>query len=256
MTSDLTLTQAAQLALQCLDLTSLNDADTSDDIRALCLRAQTRFGPVAAVCVWPRFVALARSLLPSEIRVAAVANFPAGALDVALALADVKTIVDAGGDEVDVVLPYHALMQGQTSQCADFLEQVRAACGALTLKVIIESGELKSTALIAQATQLALAAGANFIKTSTGKTPVSATLEAATVMLQQIAVSSHASAGFKASGGIRSVPEAKAYLDLAGNTLGQSALTAQRFRFGASGLLKDIEAVLAGESSSKISSAY
>ena len=256
MTTDLNLTQAAKLALQCLDLTSLNGADASDDIRALCQRAQTRYGPVAAVCVWPRFVALARSLLPSEIRVAAVANFPAGALDVALALADVKTIVDAGGDEVDVVLPYHALMQGHATECADFLAQVRAACGSLTLKVIIESGELQSPVLIAQATQLALAAGADFIKTSTGKTPVSATLEAATVMLQQIAVSSHASAGFKASGGIRSVPEAMAYLDLAANTLGEPALTAKRFRFGASGLLKDIEAVLAGESSTTVSSAY
>jgi deoxyribose-phosphate aldolase len=106
MPSTLTLSEAAHLALQCLDLTSLNDADTPADIEALCKRAQTRFGPVAAVCVWPRFVAQARSLLPASIPVAAVANFPAGELDVALALADVKTIVEAGGNEVDVVLPY------------------------------------------------------------------------------------------------------------------------------------------------------
>ena len=219
-------------------------------------RAQTRFGPVAAVCVWPRFVALARSLLPVGIRVAAVANFPAGALDMPQALADVKTIVDAGGDEVDVVLPFRALMQGQTPAVVDFLAQVRAACGPLTLKVIIESGELKSPDWISKATQLALAAGADFVKTSTGKTPVSATLEAATVMLQQIAASGSSHAGFKASGGIRSVPEAKAYLDLAANVLGQHALTAQRFRFGASGLLKDIEAVLDGQASNRVSGAY
>jgi deoxyribose-phosphate aldolase len=256
MPNTVPLIDAARLALQCLDLTSLNDADTPADIAALCQRAQTRFGPVAAVCVWPRFVAQARGLLPASIRVAAVANFPAGALDVALALADVKAIKDAGGDEVDVVLPYRALMQGQAQECADFLQQVREASRPLALKVIIESGVLASPELIAQATQLALAAGADFVKTSTGKTPVSATPDAATVMLREIAASDSPTAGFKASGGIRSVPDAKIYLDMATATLGAGALTASRFRFGASGLLTDIEAVLAGEASAPCSSAY
>ena len=256
MPHTLPLPEVARIALQCLDLTSLNDADSPADIAALCQRAQTGFGPVAAVCVWPRFVAQARSLLPASIRVAAVANFPAGALDVALALADVKAIKDAGGDEVDVVLPYRALMQGQVTECADFLQQVREASRPLALKVIIESGVLASPALIAQATRLALAAGANFVKTSTGKTAVSATTEAATVMLREIAANGLPTAGFKASGGIRSVPDAKVYLDMAAATLGANALTATRFRFGASGLLNDIEAVLAGESSAPSSSAY
>jgi deoxyribose-phosphate aldolase len=255
-TPPLTLTEAARLALQCLDLTSLNDSDTATDIDDLCQRAQTRFGPVAAVCVWPRFVARARSRLPASIQVAAVANFPAGALDAALALADVKTIVDAGGNEVDVVLPYRALMNGQAKECADFLLQVRAASRPLTLKVIIESGVLAAPERIAQATQLALAAGADFVKTSTGKTPVSATLEAATVMLRQIAESGQESVGFKASGGIRSVQEAKVYLALVASTLGNAALTSRRFRFGASGLLNDIEAVLDGEASAPTASAY
>jgi len=256
MTQELTLPDAARLALQCLDLTSLNDGDMPADIEALCKRAQTRFGPVAAVCVWPRFVAQARELLPPTIRVAAVANFPAGALDIALALRDVKAITSAGGDEVDVVLPYRALMQGQSIACADFLAEVRKACGPLTLKVIIESGVLVDHDLIAKATQLALSAGANFVKTSTGKTRVSATLDAATVMLDEIAASGLPDAGFKASGGIRSVAEAKAYLALAAHTLGMEALTPQRFRFGASGLLTDIDAVLAGRASAPGTSAY
>ncbi len=256
MTSDMTMTETARLALQCLDLTSLNDADSAHDMEALCQRAQSAFGPVAAVCVWPRFVSLARSRLPSHIRVAAVANFPAGALDVAQALADIQAIVDAGGDEVDMVLPYRALMQGQHAAVADFLAQVRTACGPLTLKIIIESGELQSPTLITDATQLALAAGADFVKTSTGKTAKSATLEAAALMLQQIAASKNANAGFKASGGIRSVADAKAYLELAGAILGQDALAPQRFRFGASGLLTDIEAVLAGQSSNNVNGAY
>jgi deoxyribose-phosphate aldolase len=256
MPKNLSPSEVARLALQCLDLTSLNDADTAADIETLCQRAQTRFGAVAAVCVWPRFVALARSRLPAAIRVAAVANFPAGALDLALALADVKAIVQAGGDEVDVVLPYRALMDGKTQECADFLAQVRAASRPLTLKVIIESGELASADLIAQATRLALAAGADFVKTSTGKTPVSATPEAASVMLQEIAASGLTTAGFKASGGIRTVQDARVYLDMAAAALGDQALTARRFRFGASGLLNDIEAVLAGEAPKPTSSAY
>ena len=243
-------TEAARIALHCLDLTSLNDKDTEDDIRALCQRAQTPFGPVAAVCVWPRFVALARQLLPAGIRVAAVANFPEGALDLQRALTDVQEIAQAGGDEVDIVLPYRALMAGQVAQCADFLAQVRAASGPLVLKVIIESGELTSPALIAQATTLALAAGADFVKTSTGKTTVSATPEAARVMLREIAVSGRANAGFKASGGIRTVGDAMVYLDLVRNSIGASALVPQRLRFGASGLLNDIEAVLQGQAPS------
>ena len=256
MPLNLSPSQSAQLALDCLDLTSLNTGDTSADIDALCQRAQTRFGPVAAVCVWPRFVAQARAALPSTIKVAAVANFPAGALDIAQALADVKTIVSAGGDEVDVVLPYRALMRGQSIPCADFLAQVRTACGQTTLKVIIESGELATPDLIAQATRLALDAGADFVKTSTGKTPVSATLPAAKIMLQGIAASGRSTAGFKASGGIRTVQEALPYLELVAATLGADALTPQRFRFGASGLLNDIEAVLSGKASVASTSAY
>jgi deoxyribose-phosphate aldolase len=256
MPNTLSLPEVARLALQCLDLTSLNDNDTAADIDTLCQRAQTRFGPVAAVCVWPRFVAQARSVLPASIQVAAVANFPAGELNVALALADVKTIVEAGGNEVDVVLPYRALMNGHAAECAGFLAQVRAASRPLALKVIIESGVLVTPELIAQATQLALAAGADFVKTSTGKTPVSATLDAATVMLGEIAASGLPHAGFKASGGIRSVQDAKVYLELIADTLGDAALTASRFRFGASGLLNDIEAVLGGQTSAPTSSAY
>ena len=243
------LTDAAQIALHCLDLTSLNDKDTEDDIRVLCQRAQSPFGPVAAVCVWPRFVALARQHLPSNIRVAAVANFPDGALDLPRALADVLQIAEAGGDEVDAVLPYRALIAGQVAECIDFLTQVRAASRPLALKVIIESGELKSPALIAQATALALAAGADFVKTSTGKTAVSATAEAAHVMLAEIAASGRTNAGFKASGGIRTVSDAMLYLDLVRNNMGASALVPQRLRFGASGLLNDIEAVLQGQTS-------
>lgn len=254
MTQD--LKAAARTALACLDLTSLNDGDTAADIDALCRRAQTVHGPVAAVCVWPRFVAQARAALPSSIKVAAVANFPDGALDVARALADVAEIAQAGGDEVDVVLPYRALLADQSTEVAEFLSEVRFASRPLTLKVIIESGELASPDRIAQATRLALAAGADFVKTSTGKTKVGATPEAAAVMLKEIQASGLPAAGFKASGGVRSVMDAAGYIAQAEATLGAAALNPQRLRFGASGLLTDVEAVLGGAASTASNAAY
>jgi deoxyribose-phosphate aldolase len=240
------LQDAARLALACLDLTSLNDGDTAADISTLCAKAQTPFGTVAAVCVWPRFVAQARAALPASIKVAAVADFPDGTLDLPRALADIEAIAQAGGDEVDVVLPYKALVAGQRAEVAEFLAEVRHASRPLTLKVIIESGELASSELIREASRLALMAGADFIKTSTGKSPVSATPEAAAAMLQEIRSSGLAHAGFKASGGIRTVADAQVYLKLTAQTLGEGALNPQRLRFGASGLLNDVLAVLEG----------
>jgi deoxyribose-phosphate aldolase len=254
MTTD--LKAAARTALACLDLTSLNDADTPADIDALCRRARTAHGDVAAVCVWPRFVAQARAALPAAIKVAAVANFPDGALDLARALADVEAIAQAGGDEVDVVLPYRALLAGDSTEVAEFLNEVRFASRPLTLKVIIESGELHTPERIAQATRLALAAGADFVKTSTGKTKVGATPAAAAVMLKEIAASGLPAAGFKASGGVRSVADAAGYIAQVRAALGADALNPQRLRFGASGLLTDIEAVLAGAESAAVTAAY
>lgn len=250
------LRAAARTALACLDLTSLNDADTAADIDALCRRAQTAQGPVAAVCVWPRFVAQARAALPSSIKVAAVANFPAGKLDLPQALADIEAIAQAGGDEVDVVLPWHALLADQSTEVAEFLSEVRFASRPLTLKVIIESGELGSAERIAQATRLALAAGADFVKTSTGRTKVGATPAAAAIMLREIAASGLSAAGFKASGGVRSVADAAGYIAQAEAALGASALNPQRLRFGASGLLTDIEAVLSGGTPAATTSGY
>ncbi len=254
MTTD--LKAAARTALACLDLTSLNDADTAADIAALCQRAQTAHGNVAAVCVWPRFVAQARAALPAAIKVAAVANFPDGALDLQRALTDVAEIAQAGGDEVDVVLPYRTLLADQASDVAEFLSEVRFASRPLTLKVIIESGELETADRIAQATRLALAAGADFVKTSTGKTKVGATPAAAAVMLKEIKASGLPAAGFKASGGVRSVADAAGYIAQVEAALGAEALNPQRLRFGASGLLTDIEAVLAGAESAAVTAAY
>lgn len=238
----------AQRALACLDLTSLNDNDTERDIARLCERAQTPFGAVAAVCVWPRLAAFARSQLPDHIAVAAVANFPDGSDDAQRAVADTQAIVQSGAQEVDVVLPYARLQAGDLRAVSNLLTAVRKASANLRLKVILETGELVDPTLIAQASRISLECGADFLKTSTGKTPVSATTEAARTMLTCIADWPDAAhrVGLKPSGGIRTVADAAIYMDLFVDHLGAQALTPQRFRIGASGILSDIESILSG----------
>ncbi|HEV8691259.1 MAG TPA: deoxyribose-phosphate aldolase [Ideonella sp.] len=246
------LTVAARQALACLDLTRLNDDDTEIDIEHLCARAQGHFGNVAAVCVWPRFAALARSRLPPAISVAAVANFPDGGTDLERIQHDIAQIVDAGAQEVDVVLPWRALLAGgttATAACMAVLAAARQASTGLKLKVIIESGMLGSAEAVAAASRMAIVEGADFLKTSTGKAAVGATPDAARTMLAAIAGDAAGSqhVGFKASGGVRTVADAALYLGLVAETLGEAACVPARFRIGASGLLDDIEAVLRGD---------
>ena len=237
---------AARIALRCLDLTSLNDADSEDDVVRLCARANGPCGPVAAVCVWPRFAALARARLPAHIAVAAVANFPAGGADVQAALHDAQQIAGAGAQEVDVVLPWRALLAGDAGAAAHVLRAVRRATAGLKLKVILETGELRDDGMVDRAARLALDCGADFLKTSTGKTAVSATPQAVRRLLTAIVGDDDARSrvGIKASGGIRSVADAMPYLGLCAELLGQGALQPARFRIGASSLLNDIEALL------------
>ena len=239
----------ALLALSCLDLTSLNDADTEADIAALCARAQGPCGPVAAVCVWPRLAAFARKQLPPTIAVAAVANFPDGSADLERVLRETGQIVQSGAQEVDLVLPYAQLLQGNEAVVAGLLATVRKASAGLRLKVILETGILVGADYILRAAQLSLEAGADFLKTSTGKTAISATPEAARTMLLAIAADPGAAqrVGFKPSGGIRTVADAAVFIALTEEILGREALNAQRFRIGASSVLADIEAVLAGQ---------
>jgi deoxyribose-phosphate aldolase len=249
---------AAAIALRCLDLTSLNDGDDEAAVARLCARAQGRFGNVAAVCVWPRFAAFARHQLPASIRVAAVANFPAGGTDIGAALGDVRQIVDADAQEVDVVLPWRALRDDGGAAADALLRAVRNASTRLRLKVILETGELQDAALIARAAQLALNAGADLLKTSTGKTAQGATPAAAQEMLRAIAAhpTAHDHVGLKVSGGIRRVTDALPYIALCRRYLGEAALQPQRLRIGASSLLDDIEAVLGGTAAPAATGSY
>lgn len=235
----------ARRILSLLDLTNLQDDCTDDDVIALCRRAQGPHGHTAAVCVWPRFVVTARhALAGSDVSVATVVNFPHGGTDVDAVLAETTRCLDDGADEIDCVLPYRSMRDGDETTVADVLTSVhRSVEGRAHLKVILETGELVSKDLVTRAARLAIAHGADFIKTSTGKTPVSATPDAVRWMLEVIASTDRA-VGIKPSGGIRTLADASIYLDLADEIMGPSWATPSTFRFGASGLLDDLEAVI------------
>jgi deoxyribose-phosphate aldolase len=221
-----------------VDLTSLTGEETDAEIAALCAQAQTPAGPVAAVCVYGQCVERAVAELDgSGIPVAAVANFPEGDLDAARAVRDTQAAVQAGAREVDVVLPWRAFAAGDRAGAMAVVEATREACPVL-LKVILESGLLREPEVIGAAARDALAVGADFVKTSTGKLQPAATLPAAAVMLE--AVRDHGRGGFKASGGIRTAAEAADYLELADALFGPDWATPQTFRFGASSLLADL----------------
>ncbi|WP_110655433.1 deoxyribose-phosphate aldolase [Salinicola halimionae] len=255
-----TLEHAASQALAMMDLTSLNDDDNDAGIQALCRRTDTPHGAPAAVCIYPAFIATAnRELIDmgmrERVRIATVTNFPGGCVNVERASRETRAAVTAGADEVDVVFPYKALIGGDAESGRALVQACREACGDRLLKVILETGELKNPALIRQAADIALEGGADFLKTSTGKVAVNATLEAAETLLTAIRDSGR-DVGFKAAGGIRSAEDAKAYLDLAAGIMGQAWLTPAHFRFGASGLLDALLATLAGNDASPATSGY
>ncbi|EOW6098731.1 deoxyribose-phosphate aldolase, partial [Proteus mirabilis] len=193
-----------------------------------------------------------------EIRIATVTNFPHGNDDLDIALAETNAALAYGADEVDVVFPYRALMAGNEQIGFDIVKACKDACakaGAL-LKVIIETGELKDAALIRKASEISIKAGADFIKTSTGKVPVNATLESAELMLQVIHdMGVGKEVGFKPAGGVRTAEEAAQYLALANRIMGDNWVDARHFRFGASSLLGNLLATL-GHGEQKSSSGY
>lgn len=240
------MSDEARLLRSLLDLTSLNDDDTDESVRALAMRAAA--GPVAAVCVYPRFVPLVRRVLAGcgadAVRVATVCNFPHGAADVAAAVAETAAAIAAGADEIDVVFPWRALLAGDGRSGAALVAACKAACGTHTLKVIIESGMLQQPALIRRACDIALASGADFLKTSTGKVAHNASPEAARLMLLAIRDSGLA-CGFKVAGGVRTQAQARVYLQLAADIMGAGFLQPATMRIGASALLDELQTVIA-----------
>ncbi|MBM7344538.1 deoxyribose-phosphate aldolase [Pantoea coffeiphila] len=239
-------TQALR-ALKLMDLTTLNDDDTDAKVIALCHQAKSPAGNTAAICIYPRFIPVARKALREqgtpEIRIATVTNFPHGNDDIEIALAETRAAIAYGADEVDVVFPYRALIAGNETVGFELVKACKEACAAagVLLKVIIETGELKDPALIRKASSIAIDAGADFIKTSTGKVPVNATPEVAEIMMRVIAEKGvQQQVGFKPAGGVRTADDAALYLKLADDILGSGWADARHFRFGASSLLASL----------------
>ena len=234
-----------------IDLTTLEGADTPGKVRALCAKAQ-RPDPtdpsvpaVAAVCVYPDLVEVAvRELAGSDVRVASVATaFPSGRASRKVRLVDVAEAVAAGAHEIDMVIDRGAFLAGNYAQVLDDIVAVKEQCGVAQLKVILETGELRTLDNVRRAAWLALLCGADFVKTSTGKVAPASTPAVVLVLLEAVRdyeAATGSVAGVKAAGGIRSTKEAIRYLVLVNETAGASWLTPKLFRFGASSLLNDV----------------
>jgi deoxyribose-phosphate aldolase len=242
---------ALDLAIRMIDLTTLEGRDTPGKVRALCAKAirpapgDPMIPSVAAVCIYPALVAEAKDALRgSTVKVASVATgFPSGQTFLDVKLAEVRAAVDAGADEVDMVIDRGAFLAGDYRAVFEEVVAVKDAAGPAHLKVILETGELGTYDNVRRASVLAMTAGADFIKTSTGKVTPAATLPVTLVMLEAIRdferVTGHA-VGMKPAGGIRTAKEAIQYLVVLYETLGPRWMTPERFRFGASSLLNDV----------------
>jgi deoxyribose-phosphate aldolase len=242
---------ALELAVRMMDLTTLEGADTPGKVTALCSKAvrpdpEDRTIPsVAAVCVYPSHVATARvRLAGTGVKVASVATaFPSGQAPLDVKLADVRAAVEAGADEVDMVIDRGAFLSGRYGVVFDEVVAVKQACGAAHLKVILETGELGTYDNVRRASLLAIAGGADFIKTSTGKINPAATLPVTLCMLEVIRDvhdETGRMVGMKPAGGIRHAKQAIQYLCVLHETLGMGWMTPDLFRFGASSLLNDV----------------
>lgn len=241
-------TSALRTILSCIDLTTLEGNDTADRIRGLCARASEphpSLPSVAAVCVYGPLVRVAKMALQgSSVRVASVsASFPSGMAPLNLKVKETEYVVAEGADEVDMVISRGAFLEGREEEVFEEILAIRAACGNTLLKVILETGELGTASNIRRASDIALYAGADFIKTSTGKTQPGATPSAAVVMLQAVRDFERATGrkvGFKPAGGVAAVEDALKYYLLVKELCGPEWLTPSLFRVGASRLLDTI----------------
>jgi deoxyribose-phosphate aldolase len=242
---------ALDLAIRMMDLTTLEGRDTPGKIRALAAKAvhpkpgDPSIPSVAALCVYPALIEDAKEALRgSSVKVASVATaFPSGQSFRDIKVAEVRAAVDAGADEIDMVIDRAAFLSGDYATVFDEIVEIREACGETHLKVILETGELETFDNVRRASILAMAAGADFIKTSTGKVQPAATLPVTLVMLEAIRDFEKATGravGMKPAGGIRVAKEAIQYLVVLYETLGPRWMTPDRFRFGASSLLNDV----------------
>jgi len=242
---------ALDLAIRCMDLTTLEGVDTPGKVLALCAKAvrpdplDPSVPPVAAVCVYPELVPVAaRALRDSTVVVASVAgSFPAGLGPLEVRLHEIEWAVEQGADEIDIVLNRSAFFAGDYTRAFDEIAASKRACGPAHLKVILETGELGSYDAVRRASVLSMAAGADFIKTSTGKIGTAATLPVALCMAEAIRdyhEQTGRMVGLKVAGGVRTAKQSWQYLVIINETLGSRWMTPTWFRIGASSLLNDV----------------
>ena len=240
-----------KLSVAMMDLTTLEGKDTAGKVQQLCHKAlrpldrDSSIGPCAAICVYPNHVTTAKEALRgSSVKVASVATaFPSGQSPLDVKLADVRRAVDFGADEIDMVIDRGAMLVGDYAKVYDEIAATKEACGAAHLKVILETGELGSYDMVRKASEIGIAAGGDFIKTSTGKIQPAATPAVTLLMLEAIRDHYYATGrriGMKPAGGVRTAKQALHYLVLVKETLGDAWLTPDLFRFGASALLNDV----------------
>lgn len=234
-----------QKIISVIDLTSLQATDTEESIGALCAKATLPLGHVAAVCVYPRFVQLvAEQFSGTPIKVATVANFPAGSAPLEAVVQDIQRSIAAGASEIDVVFPYVRYFAGDKQYARSLVQACKAACGPqVLLKVILETGAFSDLVMLASACEDAVKNGADFVKTGTGKIKVGATLEAAAtilVVIQRMQPILRQQIGLKVSGGIRTLNEATQYINLANKIMGPDWVNKRTFRIGASKLVDEI----------------
>lgn len=240
-----------KLAISMMDLTTLEGKDTAGKVRQMCQKAlrpldsDGSIGPCAAVCVYPNLVPTAKAALAgSTVKVASVATaFPSGQSPLDVKIEDTRRAVGLGADEIDMVIDRGAMLAGDYAKVYDEIAAIKEACGAAHLKVILETGELGSYDVVRKASELAIAAGGDFIKTSTGKIQPAATLPVTLVMLETIRDHFYATGrriGMKPAGGVRTAKQSLQYLVLVKETLGDAWLNPDMFRFGASALLNDV----------------
>ena len=243
--------QALYLALSMIDLTTLEGKDSEGKVKQLCYKAShlhykhPGLPYVAAICVYPTMVPIAKKELEGTgINVASVATaFPSGMADINAKLDEVKSVVDAGADEVDMVISRGRFLNGDYDYVSDEISQVKDACGKAHLKVILETGELVTLDNVQLASDIAMEAGADFIKTSTGKVSPAATPPVVLTMLEAIRdfqIKTGKKIGMKPAGGISTAKQAIQYLVMIKETLGDDWLSPNLFRFGASSLANDI----------------
>jgi deoxyribose-phosphate aldolase len=236
---------AAARILPLVDLTLLDDDATEAAVGALCDRALD--AGVAAICVWPHFLPFAKAKLArSPVRLATVANFPDGSDELARAARETADALAAGADEVDVVAPIQAIMDGDVGLVSELVQACRAKAPERFLKVILETGRLEQPAQIAAAARAAIMGGCDMLKTSTGRFATGATPEAAAVLLA-VVEEADGRVGVKFSGGIRTTQQAAQYLYLVDHFLGSGWTAPETLRFGASALLDDLERVLGSD---------